>query len=378
MIDYFSLFTPVYVSIFWSLLLFSRKSSSQQFLSIFMLVTGILYFGHALYFYQYFDIFTWYDSFYAFTSLSVYPMFYIYLRLLTFETKFGKKHFKHFIIPLLFFILILGSTTFMNRQERLDYFDYYLNSYSYISESSSFLIKLKKMSYILSRIVFSIQVVFYSVMSLRVLSLHSKQIREYYSNIDEKALSWVRILVIIFSITSVSSFFFNIVGKEVLMHNFNILIIPSIVFSSLIFMIGYTGLRQKQIVKEIQNDKKMEQLSEYPFDNLSDEAIIGKLKEAFDFNMLHLDPDLKIWDVCLMVKVSRVRLSKALKNVYDCDFSFYVNQLRTKEVQKIINKNPKINLADLVKKSGFDSQNALIREYKKHQGKSLLSVIEIN
>lgn len=373
MLDYFSLLTPVYVSIFWSLLLFSRVSPSKQFLSLFMLLASILYFGHALYFYQYFEVFTWYDSVYAFTSLSVYPMFYVYLRLLTFETKFGKKHYKHFILPAIFFSIILGSTIFMNSQERIEYFDYYIYSFSYLSESSSWLIKIKKLAYILSRIIFSIQVVFYSIMSLRVLSLHSKQIREYYSNIDEKALARVRFLVIVFSLTSVASFFINIIGKETLMQNFNMLILPSLVFSILLFMIGYTGLSQKQIVTEIQNDKKMESLSESPNDNMSDEAIINKLKDAFDFNMLHLDPDLKIWDVCLMVKVSRQRLSIALQNVYSMDFSTYVNKMRASEVQKIISKNPKISLAELVKKSGFDSQNALIREFKKHEGKNLLS-----
>ncbi len=376
MLDYFSLLTPVYVSLFWSILLFSKKSPSKQFLSAFMLVSTILYFGHALYFYHFFSAFTWYDSIYAFSSLSVYPMFYVYLRLLTFEQKFGKKHYKHFFIPLLFFFLILGSTILMSIEERIEYYDYYIFSFSYISESSSSLIITKKIAYILSRIVFSIQVVFYSVMSLRVLKLHSNQIRQYYSNIDEKALTWVRILVIIFSITSVASFFINIVGKELLLENFNFLILPSIVFSSLLFMIGYTGLKQKQIVSEIMIDKKMDLKGNNQFNNLGDEEIISKLKEAFEFNMLHLDPDLKIWDVCVIIKVNRLRLSKALKNVQDCDFSFYVNKMRTAEVQKIITKNPSINLTELSKKSGFDSQNALIRAYKRHQGKNLLSVIQ--
>lgn len=373
MIDFFTLLTPVYVSFFWSIVLFSKRLSARQFLSAFMLVASILYFGHALYFYQNYVVFTWYDAIYTFTSLSVYPMFYIYLRLLTFELKFQRKHYKHFIIPLIFFAATLISTLLMNQQERLDYFAYSIHSFP--GESTASIIKFRYITYYSSRIVFSLQVLFYLLMSIRVLRLHSKQIREYYSNVDEKALLWVKILIVFFALTSFSSFFVNTIGKEIFVYNFNILIFPSLLFSILLFMIGYTGLKQKQVALEIMFDKKMDTNSKNQEEHLSDNEIICKLKEAFELNMLHLDPDLKIWDVCIILKIDRLKLSNALKNVYGCDFSHYVNKIRCAEVQKIILKSQNISLPELVKKTGFDSQNAMIREYKKHYGKNLLSLI---
>ncbi|MDD2344579.1 MAG: hypothetical protein PHY85_00360 [Bacteroidales bacterium] len=373
MIDYFILLTPVYVSFFWSIALFSRKLPARQFLSVFMLTVSILYFGHALYFYQNYAVFTWYDALYTLASLSVYPMFYIYLRLLTFELKFQRKHYKHFITPLIFFLIILGSTILMSKQERLDYYGYTM--YSFPFESTTLIMKVKNIAYVSSRIVFSIQVLFYLFMSIRVLRQHSKQIREYYSNVDEKALLWIKTLIVIFAITSFSSIFINIISKEVFMQNFNMLIFPSLLFSCLLFMIGYSGLKQKQIATEIMFDKKIDAIGYKQEIQLSDNEIINNLKNAFELNMLHLDPDLKIWDVCLILKVSRLKLTNALRNELGCDFSFYVNKIRSSEVQKIISKGQAVNLTELVKKTGFDSQNAMIREYKKHYGKNLLSII---
>lgn len=373
MIDYFILLTPVYVSFFWSIALFSRKLPARQFLSVFMLTVSILYFGHALYFYQNYAVFTWYDALYTLASLSVYPMFYIYLRLLTFELKFQRKHYKHFILPFFFFAVTFVSNLIMNQQERLDYFAYSL--YSFSGESIAPIIKFRYIIYYSSRIVFSLQVLFYLIMSMRVLRLHSKQIREYYSNVDEKALLWVKILIIFFALTSFTSIFVNIIGKETFVHNFNILIFPSLIFSILLFMIGYTGLQQKQVALEIMFDKKMDTIGENQEEDLTDNEIIDKLKEAFELNMLHLDPDLKIWDICIILKINRLKLSNALKNIYGCNFSYYVNKVRCAEVQKIISKSQVISIPELVKKTGFDSQNSMIREYKKHYGKNLLSLI---
>lgn len=373
MIDYFILLTPFYVSFFWSINLYSKALPARQFLSAFMMAASLLYFGHALYFYQNFTVFTWYDSIYTFASLSVYPMFYIYLRLLTFEQKFQRKHYKHFITPLIFFLIILGSTILMSKQERLDYYGYTM--YSFPFESTTLIMKVKNIAYVSSRIVFSIQVLFYLFMSIRVLRQHSKQIREYYSNVDEKALLWIKTLIVIFAITSFSSIFINIISKEVFMQNFNMLIFPSLLFSCLLFMIGYSGLKQKQIATEIMFDKKIDAIGYKQEIQLSDNEIINNLKNAFELNMLHLDPDLKIWDVCLILKVSRLKLTNALSNELGCDFSFYVNKIRSSEVQKIISKGQAVNLTELVKKTGFDSQNAMIREYKKHYGKNLLSII---
>lgn len=373
MFDFFILLTPFYVSFFWSINLYSKALPARQFLSAFMMAASLLYFGHALYFYQNFTVFTWYDSIYTFASLSVYPMFYIYLRLLTFEQKFQRKHYKHFITPLIFFLIILGSTILMSKQERLDYYGYTM--YSFPFESTTLIMKVKNIAYVSSRIVFSIQVLFYLFMSIRVLRQHSKQIREYYSNVDEKALLWIKTLIVIFAITSFSSIFINIISKEVFMQNFNMLIFPSLLFSCLLFMIGYSGLKQKQIATEIMFDKKIDAIGYKQEIQLSDNEIINNLKNAFELNMLHLDPDLKIWDVCLILKVSRLKLTNALSNELGCDFSFYVNKIRSSEVQKIISKGQAVNLTELVKKTGFDSQNAMIREYKKHYGKNLLSII---
>lgn len=374
MLEYVALLTPVYVPLFWFLVLFTQNktNSARNFLSMFMLVATGLYIGHAIYFFKYFEIFTWYDSVYTLTSLLVYPMFYVYLRLLSSESRLQKKHYKHFIPAVFFSVIIFLCTVMMTKDEAKDYFNYYINAFFYVSESSSIFIQIKKYTYITSRVFFSIQIVYYMVLCLKTLRIHSKHIYDLYSNIGEKELLWVKSLIVIFSVTSVSSFAVNILGKELFLANSELLLIPSIVFSTMLFLIGFSGNMQKQIVNEIDIDKKNDYIGIHLESISNKDLIVEKIKEVLIKNNLYLDSDLKIWDICLMVDIDRVTLTKIIHESFHTDFVSLINQYRINEAKSILENNPKMEMIEVSKKSGFDSLNSFIKAFKKIEGVSPL------
>ena len=77
---------PFFVCFFWTTVLLTDIKKSKfpiRILTIFMTVSTVLYFSHAVYFYGYIQAYSVIDPLYTLASLSVYPIFYIYIKSLS-------------------------------------------------------------------------------------------------------------------------------------------------------------------------------------------------------------------------------------------------------------------------------------------------------
>jgi hypothetical protein len=95
MIEPIALLSPIYVTFFWGVVfLFSSAGTdkAKQMLSVFMFAACGLYISHGVFFIGspmlYFRI----EPIYLFVNLSVYPLYYFYIRLLTAEETLSVKH----------------------------------------------------------------------------------------------------------------------------------------------------------------------------------------------------------------------------------------------------------------------------------------------
>jgi hypothetical protein len=80
------LLTPVYVTLFWTVVLHTDKANNsipRSFLAKFMLAAFIVYLSHFLFYSGLQDIYIVIDPVYQLASLLVYPLYHIYFRLLT-------------------------------------------------------------------------------------------------------------------------------------------------------------------------------------------------------------------------------------------------------------------------------------------------------
>ena len=103
------LLNPIYVTLFWSLVLNTNRVKGnipKLFLGKFMIVAFFLYLSHFFYYLPLPEVYHYADPFYHLFNLLVYPMYYIYIRLLTVDDRFEvKKHSIFLILPLLIFVL---------------------------------------------------------------------------------------------------------------------------------------------------------------------------------------------------------------------------------------------------------------------------------
>ncbi|MBK6282205.1 MAG: hypothetical protein IPF54_05635 [Draconibacterium sp.] len=192
------IYTPMYVTFFWALVLLITKRENNRarfFLGIFMFVAFLLYLSHAHFFKKLNSTFHIFEPVYIFASLSVYPLYYWYIKLLSVESGYKWINLR-LLIPEAFFALtscVLYSL--MSTEERLLYINELLLNKK-LNNSDLFLISIQKINVTVSRIVFFIQVLFFLVKGQKLVKQYNRQIANFYSNLESKTILWVNFFLI--------------------------------------------------------------------------------------------------------------------------------------------------------------------------------------
>jgi len=370
MVNDLIIYTPMYVTLFWALIfLISRNSNNKakQFLGIFMLSAFVVYLSHAIFFKKLNNIFIFFDPLYNFASLSVYPLYYWYIKLLSSETKIKFKNLRLLIPALLF-----GSATFlvyqfMSPQER----EFYVNSFLFktsIAGVETLTIKIQKGIYFLSRLTFLFQIIVFLILGSKLVKKYNYRIANFYSNLENRTIIWVKMLLISFIITSVMSIVFNIIGREIFLDLPLLLIVPSVIFSTLLFFIGFQGHLQNYTVVDLVEDENM--YPEFDSKETNQKLLKEKLLRLFEDEALYRNASLKITQVSSQLQTNRTYISNIINREFSCSFSEFVNKYRISEAKKLLTdiSFKKFSLNYISEKVGFGSLSIFIRVFKELQG----------
>lgn len=364
------IYTPMYITFFWAILLLPTKhqeNRAKYFLGVFMFVAFLLYVSHAIYFNNRQEIYMYFDPVYTFASLSVYPLYYWYIKLLTVETSFQIKNLKMLLPAFFLSIATMVVYMFMTDEQRQIYVVGVLfkNQKGEISET---IINIQKAIYYASRLVFSIQVIYFLVKGSRLVVRYNNNICNFYSNLESKTIGWVNLLLYSFVLTSIMSIAFNVLGKTVFIDSTFHLLIPSLIFSLLLFMIGYQGYMQNYTVADLEFDKGP--IPEIEIKKINQQKLKESLKELFVNQKIYTQIDLKITHVSEMLNTNRTYISNIINKEFACSFSEFVNRYRILEAKKLLQEKSSKNysLDHISEKAGFGSLHTFIRVFKESEG----------
>lgn len=357
------LVSPVYVTLFWYLTLNTNKAKGSEpkfFLGKFMGIACLLFFSHLLYFLPLPGWYHYADPFYHFFSLLVYPMYYIYIRLLTVDRVFVWKKHALFLLPaFVLFLFYLVGVLLMTKSEHLDYLYRQLLS----GEKVSGVFRYQKTVYLACRFVFVVQGLLYMWLSITLVGANKNNVQNYYANTSEDNLKKIYWLNITLFVTIIFGMTFSILGKERFIANENSLILPSAVFSVMLFVIGWLGNIQRAVLidgGDLHRGSVKAGLEEEPEPNhLAD--IRNRLVQIFEEGKIYLNKDLTIWEVSRVLGTNRTYVSSVINNDFKQNFSSFVNSYRAKHVQMLLANNPDISKQDLVEMSGFGSMASMNR-----------------
>lgn len=363
------IYTPMYVTAFWAVALFStagNKNLPKQILAFFMVLAFFLYFSHALYFQEQYRAYLIFDPVYMFCALSVYPMYYWYICMLTIDSSINLRRLWLFLPALILSLLYTGVYFLMSPEDRMNF----LLTAIFKTEQHSLqgvLFVIQKVIYILSRVVFVIQIFVIVALGRKLVLRYNTRVENFYASYEKKTIQWVNLLLYSFLVTSLMSATFNVIGRSYFLEN-NLLVVPSAIFSILLFFIGLQGHLQEYSVVDLVHDE--EEVTGITMKEYNHGQLKERLLELFEKQEIFRKQDLKITQVSALLQTNRTYVSTLINSEFGFTFSDFVNSYRIAAARKLLSdsKQQNYSLNYVSEACGFGSVNSFIRIFREKEG----------
>lgn len=375
MVKEIALLSPIFVTFFWGMVFFiqiGERDKARNNLGVFMALAFLLYCSHAVFFSHRYCTYALIECIYIFSMLSLYPMYYIYLRLLTEEKLTLGEQLVHFIPALVFSVIAFVTTLLLDSAELVVYVKHILMKQNLKGIRLENLLGFKACSFLMARILFLIQVVFYVVRGIELSKKHNLRIENQYSNTEGKTLNWVRIISVAILLISIASVTFTFIGRSYFTRNEVSLIIPSGIFTAFLFFIGLKGNSQNRIPTfREEHDCCPNESDSNDYDSEENSKVLGlQIKILFEMEKVYQNPDLRIQDITIKLKTNRTYVSKSINAEFGKNFNDFVNSYRVEEAKKLLENNGRnrYTIDHIAELSGFGSVQSFSRVFKKKTG----------
>lgn len=362
---------PFFVTFFWAITLWigaKKKELPKKILALFMTASALLYASHAVYFAKGYQLNIIVDPIYALCNLSVFPLYYLYIKSLTQEKSISRASLLVFLPAI---VLSLSSAILfvaMSNHEVNNFIHGYLYKEVPITTYST-LLKLQIAIHYIERVTFALLLVPCTYFSWKHIFEYEKKIREFYSTTENRSLNWTVNLLIATIITAVFAFILNTVGKSFFVDDFSLLIIPSLFFSALLYTIGYLGTAQafsiEDYKKDLLGDKFVKNISNYNVVKYKLQAQITRLLEE---DQIFRNCDLRITDISRTLNTNRTYISNIINTDFNCSFCDLINHYRVNYSKQLLLHQNAYILEYVSNESGFASVNSFLRAFKKETG----------
>lgn len=365
---------PMFACGFWAILIgctlcFDGYNRRYLILLLFMLMTTLLYAGHCAFFNHFYSDMPVLDSLYSFANLAVYPLFYVFILSMTSPESQLRHTWLYFIPSAVIGIMVSAIYVMMSSQE--------LNSFvriiSYNEEYGSGTGLCKMMGYIrlTAKAVFAIETVAVLFAGSRKITAYNKSIEDYYADTEGKKLTAFQWFMYLFTACSFASIIFNFIGRFRFNGSAWMIAIPSLIFSSMLFGLGFISFRQSFTIDRFEQEESADRLNPETAPVCKEEKpLIERIEEVVTKRQLFLRHNLKISDVAAELCTNRLYVSTAINEEIGISFSDYINRKRVNYAIQLIRANPQMTIYEIADLSGFASDKSFYRNFKSITGKS--------
>jgi len=352
------------LSVLIVLSLYDCRNMAKTRLLFFMATATLLYLAHFIYFNRLMAVIPLTDAIYCFCNLAVFPLYYLYIEELT-DYRPNRWRQALCLLPSLLGGMAVGLLyILMDRQEMTLFIEHYLYGNEFASLSG--LTFWQAMIHVAVRIVFALQVPLVLYFGFRRITAYNAVVETNYSDIEGKRIVWVKTLLVLFAVTSLVSFVFNLIGRQRFIDEAVPLAIPAVLFSMLLLLIGHVGLNQRFSVQDIEAEVFLE--SEPIPEDCAYSELLEKIRKLMSEEKLYLYPNLKVSDLARLLNSNRNYIYNAINVEMGISFSDYINSQRIDYASQLLEANPKLSINDVMFKSGFTSASAFYRNFKKFKG----------
>lgn len=356
----FFLLSPVFVSLFWSIELRIVQVDGgvpQRFLAKFMLVSGMLFFFQFLYFAPVEILFPYAEIPLAFLGLTIFPLYHIYFRILTGDTKFSfKAHARYLVIPIVIASIYSVGIIFADKVE----FNNFL--FNHTTDPWSGNIKFLKIMRSIVIATFMAELILTIIANQILLKKGENKAAYYYSDINDAENNYAKAINKTMIATAIISMIFNSVGRSLLLSQNLMLYIGGLTFSIAIYIIGKQGIRAKLACPDFDSENPDQKSGNWEkLSLISGDKLAQRILFEFEQNKIYLNPELSIMDLSKKIGTNRSYLSLIINQKYNQNFCTFVNGFRIQELEKRMIENSDCSTVKLSESCGFGSTKTLKR-----------------
>ncbi len=316
---------------------YPEASTSKRVLTWFGATCTVLYFCHALYFNNIDSLLV--EMIWNFCTLTVYPLYYLYILSLTEYAEFKKKWLA-VVLPALIVALLVPV----------------------LPDSIIF---------ILRQLVFIPSIICVVYLGLPKLWKFDNNLDNAYSYTEGRKLKTIGRILIYFVIISLCSAVVSSIGREFFKSGALMLVIPSLLFTILLFFLFHAGYTRDFTIVDFERDNALETI-DVEKEIMPDSELEKTLNILMKEKKLYLMPDLKIADLARETNSNRTYISAFINQRLGMTFSDYINKQRIEFALYLMNVDESMNIYDLSTKTGFASVSSFKRNYRKFTGKNVM------
>lgn len=342
---------------------YNRQLREQHTLFAFMLTATLLYVGHYIYFNRAADLLPLSDILYVSANLTVYPLYLIYIIRLT--SKWRAVYWL-MLLPGLLAIMATGTGyIFMTDEEDRMFVHNYLyhNSQTELTDMALFQAYIRQFC----KLVFAIEVIATVVIGSMMIRRYDRMVDEFYADTDDKSMRNIQSILYLVLTIAVLSFIVNIIGRARFTDHEIILTTTSLMFSALLFAIGYEGLHRHFSIIDMRTNK--EQVSNDDSAALKDavnRSMTERIIALVENDKIYLQPDLKLDDLAQMMHTNRTYIYQAVNQQMGISFNEFINRYRIAHAKRLMASDPTLSMNDVALLSGFASLSSFYRNMKKY------------
>lgn len=333
---------PLLVCLVWLVIFgmhYKALDTAKRILTWFMAVCVVLYSCHAIYFNFYpCGLPAPLEALWALCSLSVYPIYFIYICALSARPQGARNKFL-FLLPAILVsaaIFVWPCTVTDNVRKMVNMFQVF-------------------------------GVCYYGY---RRLVEFDRQLADVYADMEGRDTRHVKALLLIFMATSVLSSVANAIGKQYFVSDVWLVLVIFAPFAVMLFMLGYIGYTRNFSTEQyVADSAEPVAVAEDALPMEEDEDKMGlELDRLIREEKMFLQKNLKISDVAVRVGSCRTYVSNYINQHQGCSFSDYINRLRIEHAQQLLTNGEDTKMVIVAEQSGFSNEPSFYRNFRKFTG----------
>lgn len=336
---------PFAVCLVWCIILVLRARTSGRdicLLACFAGVCTVLYFCHAVFFNG--DEHPWVKLLYLCCNISVYPLFWLYIRSVSEPGRLGWR--ACWVLAPALLCAVCGIVSLASGRPVL-------------------WLELPV------RGVFLLEVVLVCFFGMRRLAEYDRRVENFYADTDRKTLAPLRSLLFFFLLTSFLSAAAGVLGRELFASSL-LLALPSLLFSTMLFSIFFVASRLEYTAEEM--DAAAAAVSAGAAEEPVTEdmqALLERICALMESRQLFRTQGFKITDLATELGTNRTYVSNCINRLRGESFSDFVNSYRVRYAQILLQMNDSgKTIAQIGAEAGFTGDTSFFRNFKKITGRT--------